>query len=207
MTTSRRTSPSTTPPKSAHHSISRVVRSGGGVEAPGVVERPVDVAPLRPVGGRADRNRRTDWSGGTHRPQRAGWPGLEVGWTLHPDHWGNGLRHRSRPSRRHVGLRQSRRRRAGQRDPVREHGESAVATRLGFTWREDRILQPFVTLPHGIWTLPADLAQPAFGVIEQREERRDIRAWVADPGRRSRRAAPAPLRRPHRRPDATSPPW
>ena len=27
---------------------------------------------------------------GTHRPLRAGWPGLEVGWTMHPAHWGNG---------------------------------------------------------------------------------------------------------------------
>jgi len=27
---------------------------------------------------------------GTHRPERHDWPGLEVGWTLHPDHWGKG---------------------------------------------------------------------------------------------------------------------
>lgn len=27
---------------------------------------------------------------GLHRPERAGWPGVEVGWTLHPDHWGRG---------------------------------------------------------------------------------------------------------------------
>ena len=28
---------------------------------------------------------------GTHRPERADWPGVEVGWALHPDHWGRGL--------------------------------------------------------------------------------------------------------------------
>ena len=27
---------------------------------------------------------------GSHLPERAGWPGLEIGWTLHPDHWGHG---------------------------------------------------------------------------------------------------------------------
>ena len=27
---------------------------------------------------------------GSHLPERVGWPGLEIGWTLHPDHWGRG---------------------------------------------------------------------------------------------------------------------
>src|SRR5262245_22748009 len=27
---------------------------------------------------------------GSHWPQRDEWPGIEVGWTLHPDHWGKG---------------------------------------------------------------------------------------------------------------------
>ena len=27
---------------------------------------------------------------GLHQPERVDWPGLEVGWTLHPDAWGRG---------------------------------------------------------------------------------------------------------------------
>ena len=27
---------------------------------------------------------------GSHWPEQADWPGIEIGWTLHPDHWGNG---------------------------------------------------------------------------------------------------------------------
>jgi RimJ/RimL family protein N-acetyltransferase len=27
---------------------------------------------------------------GPHFPERANWPGIEIGWTLHPDHWGKG---------------------------------------------------------------------------------------------------------------------
>jgi len=28
---------------------------------------------------------------GSHWPERADWPGLEIGWTLHPAHWGKGF--------------------------------------------------------------------------------------------------------------------
>ena len=27
---------------------------------------------------------------GTHWPERDDWPGIEIGWALHPDHWGKG---------------------------------------------------------------------------------------------------------------------
>jgi RimJ/RimL family protein N-acetyltransferase len=27
---------------------------------------------------------------GLHYPERSDWPGIEVGWTLHPDYWGKG---------------------------------------------------------------------------------------------------------------------
>ena len=57
---------------------------------------------------------------GMHFPERADWPGIEIGWAFHPDHWGSGLRDRSGPSRRRVRVRAPRRRRALQRDPPRE---------------------------------------------------------------------------------------
>src|SRR6266404_249205 len=28
---------------------------------------------------------------GMHFPERADWPGIEIGWALHPDHWGKGF--------------------------------------------------------------------------------------------------------------------
>ena len=27
---------------------------------------------------------------GMHFPERVDWPGIEIGWALHPDHWGKG---------------------------------------------------------------------------------------------------------------------
>ena len=28
---------------------------------------------------------------GMHFPERGDWPGIEIGWALHPDHWGKGF--------------------------------------------------------------------------------------------------------------------
>ena len=64
---------------------------------------------------------------GPHRPERADWPGIEVGWTLHPVGVGQGIRDRSGPRGRALDVRQPPAdRRALQRDPADEH---AVAER------------------------------------------------------------------------------
>ena len=90
---------------------------------------------------------------GLHWPERADWPGVEVGWTLHPDHWGRGYATE-----------------AGQRSIAYAFDEvgvgevfscilpdntasQAVARRLGLEQIEERTLSHFPAEPHGIWRL------------------------------------------------------
>ncbi len=91
---------------------------------------------------------------GLHRPQLTGWPGLEVGWTFHPDHWGVG--YATEAGRASVDW-------AFANHDVAElvsvilptnAASQAVARRLGFQLREERVLAFFPSAPHGIWVLP-----------------------------------------------------
>ena len=91
---------------------------------------------------------------GTHRPVRRGWPGLEIGWTFHPAHWGHGFA--TEAGRASVEW-------AFTNHPVDElvscilpenAASQAVARRLGFRLREERVLPFFPSMPHGIWVLP-----------------------------------------------------
>jgi len=103
---------------------------------------------------------------GLNLPESPGWPGIEIGWTFHPRHWGRGFSTE-----------------AGARSIVYsfddigadqvcslilpENGRSAaVATRLGFTRAESLVLSHFTAMPHDVWrltggngshALPADL--------------------------------------------------
>ena len=56
---------------------------------------------------------------GLHHPARDDWPGVEVGWTLHPDHWGRGYA-RGGPTGHRLRPRRPRSRPGVQRDPSRE---------------------------------------------------------------------------------------
>jgi len=91
---------------------------------------------------------------GSHWPERADWPGIEIGWSLHPDHWGKG--YATEGGRATIGY-------------VFEHHDvtevfsvilednvrsQAVARRLGFELFETRVTAHFPTAPHGIWRLP-----------------------------------------------------
>jgi len=90
---------------------------------------------------------------GTHRPERADWPGVEVGWTLHPDHWGKGyateagkasvdyaFAHHDVDALYSIILPENR-------------ASQAVARRLGFEPWEERVLSFFPSMPHVIWRL------------------------------------------------------
>jgi RimJ/RimL family protein N-acetyltransferase len=90
---------------------------------------------------------------GTHWPERADWPGIEVGWALHPDHWGKGyateaggaaieyaFAHHDVDALYSVILPEN-------------AASQAVARRLGFTLVETRPLSHFPELAHGIWRL------------------------------------------------------
>jgi RimJ/RimL family protein N-acetyltransferase len=91
---------------------------------------------------------------GTHRPERADWPGLECGWTFDPAHWGRG--YATEAGRATVEW-------AFATHPDDElysviiptnAASEAVARRLGFTRREVKVLEFFPEAPHGIWVLP-----------------------------------------------------
>jgi len=91
---------------------------------------------------------------GTHRPHRLDWPGLEIGWTLHPDHWGKGYATEGGAASIEWAF-------ANHDDDhlvslilPSNTPSQAVAERLGFTLRETRII-PFVPdQPIGVWALP-----------------------------------------------------
>lgn len=94
---------------------------------------------------------------GSHNPEREGWPGIEIGWTLHQDVWGRGfateaaLAARDRTFADHdvdalysVIL------------PSNVASEN-VAKRLGFTLWERREMAFFTDEgPFGIWRLTRD---------------------------------------------------
>ena len=90
---------------------------------------------------------------GLHRPELTDWPGLEVGWTLHPDWWGRG--YATEAGRRSVAYAFED---IGADEVVSvilpENDRSQqVATRLGLTWSEDRVLSNLPGEPQGIWRL------------------------------------------------------
>lgn len=90
---------------------------------------------------------------GLHHPARDDWPGVEVGWVLHPDYWGRGFA--TEAGRRAVDYAFV----ELDLDKVcsvilRENIRSiAVARRLGFRLGEERVLSHFPSMPHGIWWL------------------------------------------------------
>jgi RimJ/RimL family protein N-acetyltransferase len=91
---------------------------------------------------------------GTNWPARPDWPGLEVGWTFDPAHWGQGYATEAGE--------------ASVRWAFATHdvdelvscilsentASQAVARRLGFCVREERVLAFFPEKAHGIWVLP-----------------------------------------------------
>jgi RimJ/RimL family protein N-acetyltransferase len=97
---------------------------------------------------------------GLHRPERPDWPGLEVGWALHPDSWGRGYATEAGASSiayafEVMGV-----------DEVfsvilhDNHRSQAVAERLGLTFLEDRVLSNHPQEHHGIWRLGRDRWAP-----------------------------------------------
>lgn len=88
---------------------------------------------------------------GLHQPERVDWPGLEVGWTLHPDAWGNG--YATEAGRAAIDYAFG----VLDRDEVvsviapTNTRSQAVARRLGLSHVEDRRMAWFPDGPLGIW--------------------------------------------------------
>ncbi|MDP9333876.1 MAG: GNAT family N-acetyltransferase [Actinomycetota bacterium] len=90
---------------------------------------------------------------GMHFPERADWPGIEIGWALHPDHWGKGFATEAGAAAVEYAF---------VHHPVdalysvilpENTASQAVARRLGFTLWEQRTFSHFPAIPHGIWRL------------------------------------------------------
>ena len=90
---------------------------------------------------------------GLHRPERADWPGIEVGWVLHPTHWGRG--YATEAGARAVTYAFDT---LGADEvfsvilPTNAPSQT-VARRLGYSLVDERVLAFFPTEPHGIWRL------------------------------------------------------
>jgi RimJ/RimL family protein N-acetyltransferase len=90
---------------------------------------------------------------GLHRPQRRDWPGVECGWSLHPEVWGKGYATEAGERAVRFGFEE-----LGQDLlysvilPENERSQ-AVARRLGFSFLELRTLSFFPDQPHGLWRL------------------------------------------------------
>jgi RimJ/RimL family protein N-acetyltransferase len=103
---------------------------------------------------------------GTHLPHRPDWPGVEVGWTFHPRHWGNGyateagrasvdwaFENRPNETTLHSMIRPS------------NVASAAVARRLGFQPHETRHWAWFPSEEHTRWELTrATWDEPKSGV-------------------------------------------
>ena len=97
---------------------------------------------------------------GLNLPERPDWPGIEVGWTVDPKHWGHGYTTEAATGAVEYGF-----------DVVgadelfsvilpENTRSTAVAMRLGFTFVEERVMPHFSEMPHGIWRLGPDGWQP-----------------------------------------------
>lgn len=90
---------------------------------------------------------------GLHRPELADWPGIEVGWMLHPDRWGRG--YATEAGARSIAYAFEQLGAAELFSVIlpENHRSMAVARRLGFHLHEERVLSHFPSAPHGIWRL------------------------------------------------------
>ena len=90
---------------------------------------------------------------GLHRPEQDDWPGLEVGWALHPTWWGRGYATEAGAASLAYAF-----------DVMGEPevfsvilpenlASQAVARRLGLSLVEERVLSSYPSAPHGIWRI------------------------------------------------------
>jgi [ribosomal protein S5]-alanine N-acetyltransferase len=90
---------------------------------------------------------------GSHWPERAGWPGIEIGWTLHPDHWGKGYATEAGAAAVEYVFAHHAVDEIYSAILPENTASAAVARRLGFEPWEERTLAHFPLKPHLIWRL------------------------------------------------------
>jgi RimJ/RimL family protein N-acetyltransferase len=93
---------------------------------------------------------------GLHHPGRTGWPGVEVGWALHPAHWGRGFATEAGERSLAYGFDELGLERICSVILPDNERSQAVANRLGLRLTEERILSHYPDEPHGIWWITAE---------------------------------------------------
>ena len=90
---------------------------------------------------------------GLHNPERHDWPGVEVGWALHPDWWGQGYATEAGTEAVRYGFEELGEKRLYSTILLDNRRSQSVAKRLGFTLFDTKTLSHFPSEPHGIWAL------------------------------------------------------
>ena len=89
---------------------------------------------------------------GLYRPEYPDWPGVEVGWTLHPDHWGRGYATEAGAEAIRYAFEDLDLDRIYSCILPENEASQAVAVRLGMELLEERTMDFFPSAPHGIWS-------------------------------------------------------
>lgn len=90
---------------------------------------------------------------GLHLPERPDWPGLEVGWVVHPSRWGRGYATEAGGRSISYAFEELGAERLFSVILPENERSSSVARRLGFRLVEERVLSTYPDAPHGIWRL------------------------------------------------------
>jgi len=90
---------------------------------------------------------------GLHNPEREDWPGVEVGWALHPDWWGLGYATEAGAESVRYGFEELNESRLFSTILTDNFRSQAVAQRLGFELIDTKTLSHYPIEPHGIWAL------------------------------------------------------
>ena len=90
---------------------------------------------------------------GLHRPEVPEWPGIEIGWVLDPRWWGRGFATEAGARSIEYAFDQVGADQVCSVILPENVRSAAVATRLGFTLTESRVLPHFPEAPHDIWRL------------------------------------------------------
>ncbi len=86
------------------------------------------------------------------------WPGVEVGWTLHPRYWGRGYATEAGASAVQYGFEELGEERLFCCILVDNHRSQAVAQRLGFELIEEKVMSISPSEVQGIWALDRNIA-------------------------------------------------
>ncbi len=90
---------------------------------------------------------------GLHRPESVDWPGLEVGWALHPDSWGQGYATEAGAASLAYAFGVMGATEVFSVILPSNHRSQRVARRLGLALVEERLLASLPEEPHAIWRI------------------------------------------------------